>query len=48
MLGFETGIWASRLEFGPRGRDLVLKVNGGIGGTKEEKEEEKHEKFLHV
>ena len=35
-MGLETGIWASRLELGPRDRDLRE-------GTKDEKKEEKKE-----
>ena len=35
-MGLETGIWASRLEFGPQDWDLR-------GGTKKEKEKEKEE-----
>ena len=37
--GLETGIWALRLEFGPRDRDLKG------GGAEEEEEKEEKEKI---
>ena len=41
-LGLETGIWAARLEFGPRDWNMR-------GGTaKEEKEQKKKEKIPHM
>ena len=45
-MGFKTGIWASRLEFWPRGWDKGLQAEIwawtlGEGGTKEKEEEEK-------
>ena len=40
-MGLKTGIWASRLEFGPRDWDLR-------GGTEEEKKEEEKEKTPHM
>ena len=39
-LGLKAGIW-------PQGWDLGLKV-GGRAGTREEKEKEEKEKFLHM
>ena len=41
-MGLKTGIWASRLEFGPRDWDL----RGG--GTEEEEEKEEKEKIPHM
>ena len=50
-MGLKTGIWASRLGYGPRGRDMGLEA-GGRGGTKEKekekKEKEKEEKIPHM
>ena len=56
-MGLKTGIWASRLEFGPQGWDLGLKAGilalrlgseseGRGTEEKEKKEEKKEEKFL--
>ena len=50
-MSLETGIWASRLGFEPRGGDLSLKAGiwASKGGMKEkEKEEKKEEKVLHL
>ena len=41
-MGLETGLWASRLEFGPRDWDL----RGGM--EKEEEKEEEEEKIPHM
>ena len=40
-MGLKTGIWASKLEFGPRDWDLR-------GGVEKEEEEEKEEKIPHM
>ena len=43
-MGLKTGIWASRLEFGPRDWDL----RGGTEEEQKKKEEEKEEKIPHM
>ena len=54
-MGLKTGIWASRLEFGPRDFDFGLETRiwasglGFEGGTKEEKKKkEEEEKIPHM
>ena len=47
-MGLKTGIWASRLGYGPQGWDMGLEV-GGRGSTKKEvKEEEEEEKIPYI
>ena len=43
-MGFETEIWASRLEFGPQDWDL----RGGIEKKQKEEEKEEEEKIPHM
>ena len=49
-MGPEAWIWASRMKFGPRGWDLVLKARIWVGGgmEKEKKEKKKEEKIPHM